>query len=621
MDALTQRRTARRLLLSSVQGRGRDVLIWAFWSAIEAAPAFLSGRIVAWAIDRGFLRGHTVVGLEYLGLFAISVLVGTWGTREAFRRLAALVEPFRDQLVSLAVRGALGRSAIPSAEAETAAVARLTHQVEIVREAYASSLMAAQGFAVTSVGALVGLFTLLPAAFVLVLGPLVLGVIVFLSVLGRMAIVQRSSIIADEQVSESVSAACSSLRDVAACGGESAAGAAIAKRIDAQARATIHLARFRAIRSLAMAIGGWLPIVLILLRAPWLTRHGASAGAILGALVYVLQGVLPALQSFVGNIGSGGLWLLVTLRRIVEATEVDEPAPGRDTTIPVSRSGVRLGDVTFAYGPGADPVIDGLYLDVPPGDHLAIVGPSGAGKSTLANLISGILKPQGGEIRYGGQLTRELDPVALARHRVLIPQETYLFTGSVRQNLRYLNEQATDAELDSAIERLGAHALVERLGGYDAPLRASELSSGERQLLTLVRASLAPAPLVILDEATCHLDPGAEERAEAAFARRGGTLIVIAHRISSAMRARRILVLDGTNAELGTHQELLDRSELYRNLVGHWSGEGPSAAVASPSSPSRMQAAAAEPAVANTSSRIRQFVTRIAADILPPPRV
>jgi ATP-binding cassette subfamily C protein len=574
MTSIGDRQAARRLLRSSLHGRARDVLRWACWSAVEAVPAFLTGRLVAWAVDRGFLRGHTVTGLEYLGLLAVSVLVGTWGTRQSYQRLASIIEPFRDQLVSLAVRGALRRSAIPSAEAETAAVARLTQQVEIVREVYASLLMYTQEFLITSVGALVGLLTLIPGAFVLVLGPLLLGLIVFLSALGRMAIVQRSSILADERLSESASSVCGGLRDVAACGGESVAGRTIDERIAEQADATIHLARFQAFRSLALALGGWLPIVLILVRAPWLAHHGASTGAILGALVYVMQGVLPALQTFVGTIGDGGLWLLVTLQRIVQATEIPGSAARRPGAVPASDAGVRLADVTFSFGREADPVIERLGLVVPPGDHLAIVGPSGVGKSTLANLISGILEPDEGEVRYSRQLVSELDPEALARYRVLIPQEAYLFSGTARENLLYLNESGTDLDLDLAVEQLGARALLDRLGGYEARVKASELSAGERQLLTLVRASLASAPLVILDEATCHLDPAAEARVEEAFARRDGTLIVVAHRISSALRARHILVLDGHEALLGTHAELLERSELYRDLVGHWQANG-----------------------------------------------
>ena len=116
------------------------------------------------------------------------------------------------------------------------------------------------------------------------------------------------------------------------------------------------------------------------------------------------------------------------------------------------------------------------------------------------------------------------------------------------------------------------HELCERLGGLHEQLDPAALSAGERQLITLARAYASPAPLVILDEATCHLDPAWEARVEQAFAARPGTLVVIAHRISSAQRARRTLVLDGGRATLGTHDELLARSPLYRDLVGHWTG-------------------------------------------------
>jgi ATP-binding cassette subfamily C protein len=122
----------------------------------------------------------------------------------------------------------------------------------------------------------------------------------------------------------------------------------------------------------------------------------------------------------------------------------------------------------------------------------------------------------------------------------------------------------------NAIAAVGAATLVDRLGGLDADVVPGELSAGERQLIALVRAYLSPAPVVVLDEATCHLDPVAEARAEEAFAERGGTLIVIAHRVSSALRARRVLVLDGVTAADGDHAELLATSALYRELLGHW---------------------------------------------------
>jgi len=149
---------------------------------------------------------------------------------------------------------------------------------------------------------------------------------------------------------------------------------------------------------------------------------------------------------------------------------------------------------------------------------------------------------------------------------VLIPQEAYVFSGTVRENVAYLRPAATDWEVEAALRAVGADLVFRP----DARVRPGELSAGERQLLSLARAYLSPAPLAVLDEATCHLDPAAERRAEEAFAARGGTLIVIAHRISSALRARRVLVLDGAEAVVGDHTYLLARSPLYTELVGHW---------------------------------------------------
>lgn len=136
--------------------------------------------------------------------------------------------------------------------------------------------------------------------------------------------------------------------------------------------------------------------------------------------------------------------------------------------------------------------------------------------------------------------------------------------------MTYLRPDATALQISAAIDAVGAFPLVRRLGGLAAEVRPSELSAGERQLIALARAYLSPARLAVLDEATCHLDPRAERIAEEAFAARPGTLIVIAHRVSSALRANRVLVLDGSNATLGTHQTLLHQSPLYAELVGHW---------------------------------------------------
>jgi ATP-binding cassette subfamily C protein len=561
------------LLRSSLAGRRREMSALVLWSVVEAVPAFLSGLLVARALDKGFLAGDAETGFAWLGGLALSVLIGAWATRQTFLRLAGVVEPFRDQLVTRTVRDALRRSTAVGASADTAGGARVTHHVEIVREAYASVLMVVQSFVVTSVGALVGLCTLLPLALVFVLPPLAAGLALFFAALPGMAARQRSSILADERVGDGAVTVEEGLRDVVATGGEERVAATVGEHIDSQARATTELARFTALRTVAVAIGGSLPIVLILVGAPWLLRNGASTGELLGALTYVATGLMPALGTLVRGLGNTGLWLFVTLGRLVEVAgdpPSDHAAAHRRADVAPRDHGLRFDHVSFGYGRSPEPVLRDIDMVLPDADHLAVVGPSGVGKSTLAGLVAGILLPQSGEVQIGGIPVGDLDPELAARHRVLIPQEAYVFAGSLWENLTYLRPDVSPAEVYHAAGQLGMRSFVERHGGQAGELDPHALSAGERQLVTLLRAYLSPARLVVLDEATCHLDPAAEAVVELAFARRPGTLVVIAHRISSALRARRILLLDGDDAWIGTHAELLTRSALYRDLVGHW---------------------------------------------------
>ena len=575
-------RAAHWWLLIGVFRQRRGLLARVFaWSAVAAVPAFLSGRLVAAAVDRGFLAGRPALGFAWLGLLMLGALVGAVGIRQAYLRLAELVEPFRDDLVDLVVRGVLHRCTVGGASASTAAVARLTHQVEMVRESFASIIMVVQLFLVTTTSALLGLFALAPLAVALVLPPLLLSLGFFFGALRAMAAAQREALVADEGIAEAITTVASGLRDVIASGAEDQIRCLAGRTIDAQEYAATHLARVTTMRTTAMGVGMWVPFLLILVGSPRLLSHGATTGTVLGAITYVSMALQPALRTLIRGVGGNGLWLLVTLRRIVEAAELPATASRGDQAqrdcqqhACPSGSDLELRGVTFTYGRQADPVICDLDLVVPDGDHLAVVGPSGVGKSTLAGIIAGLLEPQAGQALLGGVELRAWGGQELAGRRVLIPQEAYVFAGTVEENLTYLRDGPglTDikADIDQAIDAVGARELVERLGGYRAEVDPAALSAGERQLLTLVRAYLSPAQIIILDEATCHLDPAADARVERAFAQRPGTLVVIAHRISSALRAKRILVLDGTRAVLGTHQELLDCSALYRDLVGHW---------------------------------------------------
>jgi ABC-type multidrug transport system fused ATPase/permease subunit len=542
----------------------------AAWSVLEAAPAFLIGNAVARALE-GFAAHRVAVGLDWLGLLFGAWIVAAIAARQVVLAVAAVVEPFRDRLLSHTVAGAIrqatGRAGRPP---DTAAVARSNLQVELARDAFAAVITVIRTFVFTVIGVVVGLTALMPRLLLLVLPPFVAGVGLFLLSLPALARRQRAYLLADEATAESVTTVATSLRDIVACGAEDRLASRVGERLTAQASAARALARVTGIRTVALGMGGWLPVGTILIATPWLARSGANAGIIVGALTYVTQSLAPALRGLVQGLGVSGVRLAVALDRILEAGRPSGSAPVSAVQVParetaVGGTSVELRDVTFKYAPYAEPVLSSLDLVVPHGEHLAVVGPSGIGKSTLAALITGLLEPTSGSVLVGGVPASRVDPAA----RVLIPQEAYVFRGTLLENLTYLAD-APMAAVQAAVEAVGAGEIVRLTGGYDTEFDPGILSAGQRQLVALVRAYLAPGRLTILDEATCHLDLAAEVRAEAAFVSRGGTLIVIAHRIGSARRAQRVLLMDGTRVLLGTHEELRDTAALYAELTGEW---------------------------------------------------
>lgn len=544
--------------------RRRPALLLAAWSVPEILPTIGYGVAVAHATD-AFLAGRPAAGLGWLGGLVAAAGVGAVGARQTYHRLGDLVEPFRDELVRLVVGGALRRGA--AGQRTDGAVSRLNRQVEIVRDTYAGLILVIRSFAITVAGVATGLLSLAPIIALLVVPPFLLGFAASLGILGKAAHQVEASLSADEELTTSAGTAFAGVRDITAAGAEDFAADLVGEPIEAHAAAERALAKVAALRTLCFAVGGWLPLLILLAGGPWLVGRGVSTGTLLGGLTYVLLGLQPALNTVMSALGDSGLRYVVTLGRIL-----DSGPPTEQPAAPAVPRGhqARLHKLSFAYGTHAEPVLHELDLVVPEGDHLAVVGPSGIGKSTLAGLVCGLLEPTGGQVTIGRVPPSQLPPDLLARYRVLIPQEAYVFSGTVADNVTYLAPDATAEQLERAIEAVGAGALVARLGGTRGTLRPTHLSAGERQLIALARAYLSPAPLAVLDEATCHLDPEAERRAEEAFAARPGTLVVVAHRISSALRARRILVLDGDDASVGLHTTLLRTSPLYRDLIGHW---------------------------------------------------
>jgi ATP-binding cassette subfamily C protein len=557
----------RRRGLRFLRAHPRVLLRLAGWSVLEAGQAFLLGFALARALDDGFLAGRVRVGLGWLAVAGAGVLVGAYGTGRVYRAVAALVEPLRDRLVARVVERGVR-------EADGGALSGLTQQVEIARDTFAGLVMVSRSFVFTAAGALFGLFSLAPVLLLVVVPPLIAGVGLFAVTLRPLARRQEAFLAADEALAGHLGAVCPGLRDITAAGAEERIAADTGVYADAELRAARSLARWGVARVVCLALGGHLPVVLLLAGGPWLLAHGVTPGALVGALTYVTQSLLPALADLVHGLGTSGSRLTVVLRRLAAPAACGPPPPctttaGAGTPSPPDAGvpAVSLTAVTFAYGPASAPVLDGLGLTLPAGGHLAVVGPSGSGKSTLVALVAGLVEAGRGEVRVWGR------PVAEAGGlRVLIPQEAYVFSGTLAENLAYLRPgPVPESELLAAAEAVGLRPLLDRLGGPGAEVDPAALSAGERQLIALTRAYLSRAPLALLDEATCHLDPEAEERAERAFAARpGGTLVVVAHRISSALRAGRVLVMDGPRTVYGTHEEVLRRSALYRELVGRW---------------------------------------------------
>lgn len=549
----------------------------AAWSMPEALPALLSGLLVARAFDQGFLARHPWVGFGWLAVLAASLVLKAVATRKTFPWLCATIEPLRDSLVTALVAATLRRATASRNRPDASSVAQLTSQVEMTRQLVSALVRTLRPLIFSLIAAIAGMTVLSPVIPAIVLPPLAGALLLYYASLGSLSKRRTAMVAATETTAREAGTVLTGLRDVIACGAQDRASDAVGAAIDAQAHAARAVAQAGAIRIAVVALGNYVPLIVLLLAAPSLTRHGwLTTGQIIGAVTYLMTSLWPALSTLTSSVGSWSLQLGAVLQRLHQATTPPQQSTSQRITAPAGPR-LRISGLTFAYGAAAQPVIQDLYLTVDEGEHLAVVGPSGIGKSTLASLLAGLQAGQSGQITFGGAPLHQIPEPLRHQQIALIPQEAYVFTGTLRENLTYLRSGATISEIDKCSASLGLTRLVERLGGYQAVMGGSEtaLSDGEKQLIALARVYLSQASLVILDEATCHLDPAAEARAEQAFAARAGSLIVIAHRISSAQRAQRIIVLDGTQAVQGTHAELVKTSPLYADLVGGWAAGRP----------------------------------------------
>ena len=298
-----------------------------------------------------------------------------------------------------------------------------------------------------------------------------------------------------------------------------------------------------------------------------------SVGVLVAFTMYLSQLYGPIQQ--LGQIFDSWQQATVSFDRIRELLDERTTVPDTGTRpgAHTAASGeLSLDDVTFGYSPDSEPVIDGMDLSLSPGSTVALVGPTGAGKSTVVKLLARFYDPVEGAVRASGTNVAEFPLAEWRRALAQVPQESYLFPGTVADNIAYGAAGATDAEVQAAVERIGALGVISTIpGGFNARVgeRGRGLSSGQRQIIALARAEMLEPAVLLLDEATATLDPATEravlDASDKAMA--GRTSVVVAHRLATAARADRILVIDeGRIIEDGCHEDLISAGGRYAHM-------------------------------------------------------
>lgn len=314
---------------------------------------------------------------------------------------------------------------------------------------------------------------------------------------------------------------------------------------------------------------------LLLIGGDMVLHHQLQVGVLVAFILYLgsfFQPIQQLVQLY--NTYQQGQAAVTKLRELLATDPTVAESPDA-YALPPAEGSIAFERVSFGYDPAA-PVLRDVDLHIAAGETIAFVGATGAGKSTIAKLVTRFYDPTSGRVLIDGHDLRDITLTSLRRQLGLVPQEPFLFTGTIGDNVGFARPGASDDEIRQAIAAVGLEELIDRLpSGIDTPVheRGQSLSSGERQLIALARAFLAAPRVLVLDEATSNLDLKSETKVEAALdvLLQGRTAILIAHRLSTAMHADRIIVVDeGRIAESGPHDDLVARDGPYAAMFRTW---------------------------------------------------
>ena len=542
--------------------------------AVDSVLTLMGPLFVSRGLDNGVSNGDLQLLWRSVAAFAITVVLDwivTWGYtlvtgRTAERALCAL------RIKIFAHLQRMGLDYYDN-ELDGRIMTRMTTDVEALSALIQTGVVNALVAGFTCVGVFVFLVVLSPPlalAAATVIPPLVIGTIWY----------RRRSAVAYGRAREAIA-------DVNANLQENLSGVRVAQAYVQEDR---NVAGFRGVnrRYLTHRLGAqrliaiYFPFVLflgdvgavaVLGASAWLVPRGVvSTGVVIAFLLYLDQFFSPIQQlSQVLDTYQQASASLVKIDELMD-TPSATPRAAHPVVPDHLRGDVAFHDVHFRYPTAVGEAVDGVDLHVAAGQTVALVGRTGAGKSTLVKLVARFYDADAGSVSIDGVDVRELDLGAYRRRLGVVPQEAFLFTGTIRDNIAYGRPGATDAEVEAAARAVGAHEFVASLPhGYLEPVseRGRSLSSGQRQLIALARARLVDPVILLLDEATSQLDLESEARVQTAMqaAAEGRTTILVAHRLPTARRADRIVVVDdGRVVEQGTHEELVAAGGSYATL-------------------------------------------------------